>query len=349
MELTEPGARAEALLRPLLDHLARRRPTAGATWGDWSVEPVGGGANNLLYRVQCPPHDLMVKFAIRDERDRAGREFLALQALCRADLPVAPRPLLLDRDAYEQPVVVQTYLPGEVSVAPPASDEEWMRLVEHLLITHSVTPESSDVPLPRANVDAGSAAEARQLVWRQVDRIPAAARPRSLMTLVERMDAAVYPEWLAPSLALCHVDYNTRNLVRRPGLWASVDWENSGWGDPAFDVADLMLHPAYLGVSGDRWHWFVDEYAARSADVGCLCRIWVYARILAVYWVARLARYLHEVPLGLDQRLVERPGDWEIDRRNKYDYYARAADIMYRRGSDVGGPPAPDWCECRLQ
>ena len=84
----------------------------------------------------------------------------------------------------------------------------------------------------------------------------------------------------------------------------------------------------------------MDEHAARSADSGCLGRIWVYARILAVCWAARLARYLHEVPLGLDKRLVGLPGDWEADRRRKYDHYVQVADLMLLESNDVGDPSA---------
>lgn len=347
MALTDTGTEQQTeLLRPLLGHLDRWHPQAAATWEGWSIEPTGGGANNLLYHARRPGDDLMVKFTIRDERDRAGREYGALLALRRAGLPVAPEPLLLDRDAYRQPVVVQTYLDGEVTVAPPRSDEEWSRLVEHVLATHSVTPATSDVPLLPAIHDASSAAEARQAVLTQVESIPADARHRAMTSLVERMEAATYPEWPPPALALCHDDYNTRNLIRRPGLWASVDWESSGWGDPAFDVADLIVHPAYLGVAGGHWHRLVGEYAARSADPGCACRIWVYARILTVYWVSRLARYLYEAPRGLDERLVERPDDWIDDRRNKLDYYVALAGLMYAESGNVSGPPAA-WCEYR--
>jgi hypothetical protein len=40
---------------------------------------------------------------------------------------------------------------------------------------------------------------------------------------------------------LYRCDNNLRNFVRRPGCWASVDWEYGGWGDPAFDAAQCAL------------------------------------------------------------------------------------------------------------
>jgi hypothetical protein len=41
--------------------------------------------------------------------------------------------------------------------------------------------------------------------------------------------------------------------MRRAGAWASVDWENSGWGDAAFEIADMMTHPAYVTVPAALW------------------------------------------------------------------------------------------------
>ena len=167
--------------------------------------------------MQSRPHDLVVKFAIPDGRDRAGREFGALSPLRQAGLCIAPRPVLLDRDAYELPVVVQTYLPGEVSVAPPPDDEEWLRLLEHLLAAQSVTPDRASVALPLA---LAAARERRASSATRVGTGAAAtgeARPYSLRALLERLEAAVLPVWPAPGQALRRADPDITNFVRRPG------------------------------------------------------------------------------------------------------------------------------------
>jgi thiamine kinase-like enzyme len=31
-----------------------------------------------------------------------------------------------------------------------------------------------------------------------------------------------------------------------------VDWEYSGWGDPAFELSELTVHLAYEGASNSR-------------------------------------------------------------------------------------------------
>ena len=235
----------EQELRALLDHLATGQLHEGEGYRGWGITPTMAGWNNLLYRVTGPGGDLVIKFVIRDRRDRAGREYHALLALRQAGLSLAPVPILLDRRRYPQPVVVQTWLEGPVSADPPAGDAEWERLLEHLAAVHSVTPESTSVALRRGVVDARTAEEGRTLVRRQMARLPLEDRPSSLQALMRRFEMMTFPCWSRVAPVLCRVDENIFNVVRRPGAWASGDWENAGWGDPAFDVAQLMTHPAY--------------------------------------------------------------------------------------------------------
>src|SRR6478736_319694 len=104
---------------PLLDHLGRSTAVADGEWRDWQITRVAGAGNNLLYRATNITNDLAIKFTIRDERNRAGREYAALLALQQAGLAIAPEPLWLDRDSYAQPVVVQGWLAGTALAAPP--------------------------------------------------------------------------------------------------------------------------------------------------------------------------------------------------------------------------------------
>ncbi len=180
--------------------------------------------------------------------------------------------------------------------------------------------------LPEAVLNAYTVGEGQRIVHQQVARIPRQARPDSLRKLVQRFERAELQAWTGAPVALCRVDNNTLNFIRRPGHWASVDWENAGWGDPAFDVADWMTHASYLDVPTERWEWAVEVYCGLVDDTGAAQRIWVYRRILLVWWVARLARYLYEVPRGLDSRLVEWPRDRRTDLQAKYQRYLDLAD-----------------------
>ena len=245
-----------------------------------------------------------------------------------AGLNVAPESLFLDNHKYSQPVVVQSWLDGEVTTSIPITDAEWQRLVEHYAAIHAVTPDKTTVPLQMAVLNADSVEACKTLIWNQLNQIPRKGHPPALCTLIQRLNALNEWTWPKVSPALCRVDANTSNFIRRPDAWASVDWENSGWGDPAFEIADLITHPAYLGTTPERWKWVVNTYCnlRASVDQTASTRISLYHKAMLMFWAVRLARMLYEIPRGLDLRLVERPTNWEKDIRSKFTVYLEAAE-----------------------
>jgi aminoglycoside phosphotransferase (APT) family kinase protein len=313
-------------IRALLVHLADRVPQDGQEWQGWRIVRVAGGRNNLLYRASGAPGDLAIKFTVRDERDRVGREFGSLTALRQAGLSIAPEPVLLDRSRYAQPVVVQSWLEGEACVEAPDTDAGWEKVARHLALVHTVTPEGTGLELPWSTINANDAAEGKQRVWEQAAHIPAEARPPALRALLRRFEAAQFPSWPVAPTTLCRLDNNIENYIRRPGRWASVDWEYSGWGDPAFDVANLVTHVALMDVPSSRWAWFVDRYCNLVEDATAPLRIRTYCQIMQVWWVARLARYLYELPRGRDRRLAAWPDGWQADIERKYGHYLALAE-----------------------
>ncbi len=319
----------ESAIRQLLNYLAGEPGFVDAWWSGWRIRRIGGGRNNLLYRATGPAGDLAVKFTVDDGRDRAGHEDCALRALRRAGLDVAPPPVLLDRTTYLRPVVVQGWLPGAAGLIPRA-DDEWEGLVRHLVEVHRVTPETTDVPLPPCAIDVRTARQGQEVVGQQLALLPPAAQPPPLQTLARRLVTADFPEWPTAPVTLCRLDNNIANYIcrsaRRRKAWASVDWEYSGWGDPAFDVANLVTHVALMDVPAGRWDWFVDRYCALVEDETAPLRIQVYRQIMLAWWPVRLARYLHEIPAGTDQRLAAWPEGWRADIEAKYAHYLALAE-----------------------
>ena len=325
------GAEQEAALRSLVDHLDRGRPRQEGAWQGWRIAPVVGGRNNLLYRARGPGGDLAIKFYRRDGRDRAGREYHSLLVLRQAGLEIAPQPMLLDRERYGQPVGVQRWIEGQTGGPLPEEEGPWQALSEHLASIHSVTPQRTPIKLRRGTIHAASAEEARQRVYEQAAHLPAGAQPDSLRRLLERLRAATLPDWPSAPVALCRLDNNLANYVWRPAGWASVDWEYSGWNDPAFDVANLASHVAWLEVPAWRWVWFVEGYARLVKDETVALRAEVYRRIMLVWWAARLARYLYELPRGRDQRLADWPEGWQAEIETKYEGYLRRQETEAQR------------------
>lgn len=324
-----PEPEREHLIRPLLDHLAGGDHQTDGQWQGWRFARVGGGQNNLLYQAGGPLGDLAIKFTMRDWRDRAGREHTALSALHQAGLSVAPQPILLDRHRYAQPVVVQTWLEGEVSAVPPPTEVQWRSLLQHFATIYTVTPETTGVKLREAVLNANSVAGCQEIVRRELARIPGEARPASLCALVRRFERCRFADCSGAPVSLCRADNNILNVIRRPERWASVDWEYSGWGSPAFEMANLITHPAYIDVPSSQWHWVIDTYCGMVEDGAMAACIRTFWKMLLVWWVARLARYLYEVPRGLDKRLVARPPDWLADVQAKYEHYLDWAGTLY--------------------
>ncbi|MBC8161344.1 MAG: aminoglycoside phosphotransferase family protein, partial [Roseiflexaceae bacterium] len=279
--------------------------------------------------IQC----FAVKQTIRDARDRAGREDAALRAIARAGGSFAPRALLLDRDSYTQPVVVQTWLDGDTLDRPPMSTAEWQALLDHYCAIHAITPQRAGQDIPQATLNAASGATGNALVEAQLARLPLAERPATLQRLLDRFSTWQPPQWDAPPVALCRVDGNWRNFIARRGGWASVDWENSGWGDPAFEWADLMTHPAYPPDAP--WLALVEAYASRTGDTAAPLRIQAYHTIMLVWWALRVARTLYEVPRGLDPRLAARPADWQATAQRQYEDYLARAELQLQAYREI--------------
>lgn len=311
----------QATFTPLLHHLANQRPTEELSWQTWQIKPITGGWNNLLYRATNEIGDFAIKFCVNDARDRAGREFSALCALREVGLNVAPQPILLERTSFAQPVVVQSWLPGEVSNRIPKDDSEWQQWVDHLLEIHSVTPRRATIALLPGVINASTVTASFALIEEQLARIPISEQPNELQELYQQLLQTVFPSWDAAPTALCRVDCNLLNFVRQPDRWLSVDWENSGWGDPAFEIADLITHVANRDVPQDRWQWLIDAYCTASNDEMLRLRIEMHRRIRLVWYAVRLYRYLYEMPRGLDQRLTALPEGWQADIREKYESY----------------------------
>jgi aminoglycoside phosphotransferase (APT) family kinase protein len=314
-------------LVPLLDFLAAHLPDPLPEFQSWHIQRVLGGQNNLLFRVTTDAVSIAIKFVRRDARDRAGREFAALHALQHIDPTLAPLPLFLDRDTYALPVVVQSWLEGTSQAAMPATPAEWHLLVQHLRAIHRVRPTHVAHSILPAMLNTTQAQEGVQRILNGWHTLPAGAYPDALNDLVRQMQRWRWPEWPQPEHTLCRVDPNILNFIRSPFQWASVDWENSGWGDPAFEVGDLMAHPAYTAVPSELWERVIHTYCEDSPDRTLALRIRTYHLLGLVDWAVFFARKANEYAQGRQpkERLVNRPAEWYAALPQQAAHYTEAA------------------------
>ena len=88
-----------------------------------------------------------------------------------------------------------------------------------------------------------------------------------------------------------------------------VDWEDSGLGDPAKDLADILTHPNQeCLVSPNEWQAFLQPYLSvrTGLDPGLRHRMHLYLAVFPVFWLSVL--------LGQGMRMIEcgRQAAWRI-------------------------------------
>jgi thiamine kinase-like enzyme len=328
-------------LTDLMDFLSSQAPSVGCRFAGWEIQPTAAGHNNRVYRATSVQHDLAVKFYRVDARDRAGREFRALAVLRDLGLKIAPEPVLLERERYASPVMVQTWLNGPVYEAPPGSQAEWQRLAEHYNTIHSVTPAQVSQAMSPAVLTFQRAQQAAEGVLKEMESLPKGAKRPELMALMRKLEACSFPSWEEPAACLSRCDPSTHNLVRRDGVWASVDWENAGWGDAGFEMGDLMAHPLYSSVQTEQWECFLDAVqASRPADADFKTRAWTYRAILLVRFAGIFSRSWHQRDAGMAEtgHIKQYSPEWWVALPDQYHGYCeRAREALM--GIEVHQPP----------
>lgn len=74
----------------MLDSCQERKTLPGGL-----IQRIHGGNSNALFRITIGEHDIACKLCVRDERQRARREYQSLRILQAAGLQIAPQPLAL--------------------------------------------------------------------------------------------------------------------------------------------------------------------------------------------------------------------------------------------------------------
>ncbi len=311
--------------------VAVREPGAeGPVGGHWSVECVAGGANNALYRVTGDGQQIACKLCVPDDRQRATCEYGLMQLLRSAEADVAPEPLWLDESCTLAPfpAVMYRWLVGE-PLPMDITGVQWAAFADTIQQIHAVRQAScSDFGLPDAwfhwfDVEA-HLAELEGLL-RQYGPWLLATSPNgvSLQARLARIVAACsnYLHASAVGLAkdrvtltLCRVDSNRLNAIWCvDGRLRWVDWEYSGWGDPALDLADLRWHAALENVSAEQHDWLRAAYQRPPGDATFDVRLDAFDRLLVSRWPLLVLRLLWSQANGTDRlRLSQTPEDQAV-------------------------------------
>ena len=250
-----------------------------------ALQPLTGGMNNQLYRLRHDGGDLCLKLHRVDHRHRADREWLTLTVLAGRGHPRAPHPVWRsDRD--DHPAIVMTLAAGTplggACLQPPQLDA----VVAALSDLYSITPADVIDPVPEAATPATAMLQRLHDTWTALTAT-ADPRQRQLVDLWQRWSSSPDPEVVhtpAPQQVLGRGDPSLANVLWDDTGLTLLDFEYSGWTDPAYELADLIEHPQSRGTPDHAWSVFVDRF---ELDSDARVRHRAARRMLALFWLAR--------------------------------------------------------------
>jgi len=128
-------------------------------------------------------------------------------------------------------------------------------------------------------------------------------------------------------LRLCRVDPNLVNTVwGGDGRVRWVDWEFSGWGDPALDLAELRWHAASVEMSEAQHAWLRDNYRPPDGDHSFEERLAVWDHLRATRWPFLILRWLWSEYHGPDRLRLTRPVAEPAELHARLVYFIERAE-----------------------
>ncbi len=307
-----------------------------------TVVRVIGGFNNALYRIETGSQQVACKLCVVDRRRRAAREYGALRLLQAAGLDIAPQPLALDESCQVLPfpAVVYRWLAGE-PIPPTPSQAQLSALLESLHQMHSLHPSAA---LPDAwfhwfdfgrYLDEMNSLSARYDSWLRVHDPEGHALVDRIARLRDHCAAVVATTPADPGrqsvpLRLCRSDTNLANAIwGGDGRVRWVDWEFSGWGDPAMELAELRWHAGYVGLRQAQHTWLRQNYRRPAGDPGFEERLAVWDCLIVTRWCQLVLRTLWSAYNGPDRvRLTWPDLDPQQLRTRLVRFVERAEEFM---------------------
>jgi aminoglycoside phosphotransferase (APT) family kinase protein len=317
----------------LLSVVAAAHARGEEVWesSDARVIRVYGGANNVLYRVESGEEKYACKLCLADERRRAAREYSALRLLQDAGLDLAPNPLWFDAtyQIVPFPAVVYSWLDGIMLEEVP-TDQQLTSLIEGYQYLHSLPrQEYVHYNLPEAwfhwfdyqpYLSELDSFLARYGSWFSAVSPEGRKLYPRLEKLVQQCKLHLHstqnpsPSRYDIHIGMCRVDPNLANC-----LWGTdhkirwVDWEYSGWGDPALELADIRWHASWMGLSSEKHQMLRSLYTPHKEDINFYERLEIWDRIVSTRWPFLILRSMWNSSGGTDRSQKGSPAEENKD------------------------------------
>ena len=222
--------------------------------------------------------------------DEARREWRALELLARYAPGLAARPVSADLDG-DPPVVVMSRLPGEPLGTGPVTDVQLDAVAAAVARLHRAVPArvldavepASAGPRFVCDQALAMAAACRAEVLDALDPLPRRAYRAALGWLGSRPAERLDLDILHPVFA--QRDGNLANHLWDGHQVRLVDFEHSGRGDRAGELADFVEHISVWANAGIDADAFLGRFDLSAAERG---RVRLLRRVFGAYWVMRL-------------------------------------------------------------
>ncbi|HEY3396243.1 MAG TPA: phosphotransferase [Armatimonadota bacterium] len=333
---------------PTRETLARLLAHAGLA-GVPHLEPLTGGANNRVFRVEVGGRKVALKVYFRhpeDLRDRLGAEWAFLSFAWDHGLRCVPQPLACDRAGN---AALYEYVCGERLVSGEVGREELGQALALYRALHRLQPLPEASALPPASEACFTLADHRECVARRVRRLAEVTGGEAqsfvreeLAPACERVAGAL--EGREAELALPEADhclspsdFGFHNALREAGgRLRFLDFEYAGWDDPAKLVGDFFCQPA-VPVPPELYPEFAGAVAAELSDPGLhLARCGALLPLYRLKWCCILLNGL--LPEGSARRRFaagEGPAPESAARQ-----LTAARALLRRAQSDLDSPGA---------
>lgn len=224
------------------------------------VQPLPGGLNNTVYAYSDGGEPICIKVYRVDNRQRAEREWNALQFLAAYQPGFVPQPLWFDPDP-EFPAIAMAFVPGKPLHQVQNPSKALHALADALHQLYAITPDARSYPYTRV----GAVTECVQRIENWAAQVAVSADRE----FVERVNPLVR-HWLqsndrrilyAPAPQVFgRGDPNLANCLWDGTQLRLIDLEYAGWSDSAFELADLVEHINSRSVFDEDWNNVVAQF-----------------------------------------------------------------------------------------
>lgn len=312
--------------------------------GEFQLQPIDGGANNRVFRVDVGGTVALLKVYFHhraDPRDRLRAEFSFSTFAWNNGMRCLPRPLASDPHNH---LGLYEFVKGR----RPMPSEITTEIVQQALFfyrelnRHKHQPEAG--ALPTASEACFSIAAHLDCVEQRVRRLLAATDPEAVSfareklsrvwddvsVAVRRRAAALglqLEEVLSPAdRCLSPSDFGFHNaLLEASGQVRFIDFEYAGWDDLAKTVCDFFCQPA-VPVSENFQPMFVDAVVENLPERERHAqRILLLLPVYQVKWCCILLNDF--LPVGGQRRRFARSGvDQDVERKKQLEMARRAIE-----------------------